>query len=627
MCGIAGIIDFEKTIALADIQRMTDVIEHRGPDGEGHWLNPTQQLALGHRRLSIIDLSDDGKQPMHYANGRYTITFNGEIYNYLEIRQLLIEKGHQFRSQSDTEVLMAWYHEKRERCLDDLDGMFAFAIWDAQEQTLFCARDRFGEKPFHYYYEPHKKFVFASEMKSIWAYGVPKKTNPKMVYNFALNVWAMGNPTNWNETFYQHIHRLERGSYLLVDAKGKLHWQKYWQPTVAVNPTITFEQATQRFYELMEESIKRRLRADVPVGSSLSGGLDSSAVVCLIDTLNKDASIQQKTFSARFPNFAKDESKFMDFVIAKTKATPYATYPDAEKFAQAFKKLCWHQEEPFATASIFAQWEVMKLAKEQNVTVLLDGQGADEMLAGYHFYYETYYRELYGRHIRLLYQEVAAYQHLYGIPPTYLPEVLKKTPEKSYWKDLGRVLYGTLANKLRKPNATPPALAQQQAVEGALNRDFVQQFAPQDVFDYTATLKMANLNQRLCYDSQSGIEQLLRYADRNSMAHSREVRLPFLYHKLVEFLFTLPPEFKIQNGWTKYVQRKAFEKILPAEITWRKDKIGYEPPQKSWLEQPFMKEMIAESKTLLEKEKILNPHRDKTQDADFGYLTLAQFIA
>jgi asparagine synthase (glutamine-hydrolysing) len=538
---------------------------------------------------------------------------------------LLVEKGYQFRSQSDTEVLMAYYHEKREKCLDDLDGMFAFAIWDAQEQTLFCARDRFGEKPFHYYYEPQKKFVFASEMKSIWAYGIPKKTKPKMVYNFALNVWAMGNPTNWNETFYQDIHRLERGSYLLIDAKGKLHWQKYWQPTVHINPTITFEQATQRFYELMEESIKRRLRADVPVGSSLSGGLDSSVVVCLIDTLNKDAKIQQKTFSARFPNFAKDESKFMDFVIAKTKATPYATYPNAEQFAQYFKKLCWHQEEPFATASIFAQWEVMKLAKEQNVTVLLDGQGADEMLAGYHFYYETYYRELYNRHIRLLYQEIAAFQNIYGVSPAYVPENLRKMPEKSYTKDLLRVLYGTVAKKFRG-RPTLPTPTPQQMVEGALHKDFAQQFSNQDVFDYSSILEMTDLNQRLCHDSQSGIEQLLRYADRNSMAHSREVRLPFLYHKLAEFLFTLPPEFKIQNGWTKYIQRKAFEKILPVEITWRKDKIGYEPPQKSWLEQPFMKEMIAESKTLLEKEKILNPHRDKTQDADFGYLTLAQFL-
>jgi asparagine synthase (glutamine-hydrolysing) len=630
MCGIAGIVDFEKPVLLSDIKQMTDIIDHRGPDGDGHWINDSKKVALGHRRLAIIDLSDDGKQPMHYAENRYSITFNGEIYNYLEVKENLQRKGYEFKTKSDTEVLLAAYHNKKEQCLADLDGMFAFAIWDNEEQTLFCARDRFGEKPFHYHYLPNKHFVFASEMKSLWVYGIAKKPRQRNIYNFMGNVWAMTNPESQTETFYENIFKLERGGYAILNAKGELSFKKYWQPSIHINTQITVEQAAEQLYALMEESIKYRLRADVPVGSSLSGGLDSSAIVCLIDKLNADSSIQQKTFSARFPNFDKDESRFMDFVIAKTKATPYATYPDAEKFAADFKKMCWHQEEPFATASIFAQWEVMKLAKEQNVTVLLDGQGADEMLAGYHFYYDSYHQDLYKNDVRTLYQEIESYQKLFGKLPNFVPPFMQKpeSTEAPFMRLLRMVYYAGL-EIVRKITKTPNKYKQNLNKKpnlSAFHSDFEAQFAKTAIFDYYTPTANFDLNQKLCYDTQSGIEQLLRYADRNSMAHSREVRLPFLYHKLVEFVFTLPPSFKIYQGWTKYVQRKAFEGILPPEITWRKDKIGYEPPQKTWMQQPIIKDLVATSKEKLEREKILNPNRDTTQDIDFAYLTVAQFL-
>jgi asparagine synthase (glutamine-hydrolysing) len=630
MCGIAGILQFQEPIMPELIRQMTQIIAHRGPDGDGHWTSEDKKVALGHRRLSIIDLSEGGKQPMHYAEGRYTITFNGEIYNYIEIKKNLVQKGYIFHSQSDTEVLLALYHEKREQCLGDLDGMFAFAIWDNKDKTLFCARDRFGEKPFFYHHHPSSHFVFASEMKALWEYGIPKKINPQMMYNFLLNIWATNNPQNWQDSFYQGIFRLEKGCFAIINAQGQLKIQKYWQPVVQVNDAITMTQASETLYELMLESVKRRLRADVPVGSSLSGGLDSSTIVCMIDRLNEHNYIQQKTFSARFPNFEKDESKFMDYVIAQVKATPHATYPDAEGFANDFKKLCWHQEEPFATASIFAQWEVMKLAKKQGVTVLLDGQGADEMLAGYHFYYTIFHGDLYRSNVKKMYREYQGYQEIYGKMPDFIPPFMHPmNRNRNYWRELvglAKIHLKKIVGLHQNINLLQADSINLMVKEAALNPDFVAQFHQEDIFDFYTPIKDLDLNQKLCYDTQHGLEQLLRYADRNSMAHSREVRLPFLYHKLVEFIFTLPSHFKIHHGWTKYVQRKAFEGILPSEITWRKDKIGYEPPQKSWMEQPIMRDFVHESKEKLEKEHILNPKRNKEQDIDFAYLTIAQFL-
>jgi len=222
MCGIAGIVKLQKEVEHFEIKNMTDVIAHRGPDGEGHWLNAAKNVALGHRRLSIIDLSNNAAQPMHFSNGRFTITFNGEIYNYLELRSQLVAQGIQFQSQSDTEVLLALYATKKEACLQDLDGMFAFAIWDEEEKKLFCARDRFGEKPLHYFFNEGKEFVFSSEIKQLFSYGVPKENNDKILFNFFLNSDALHDPRVPEETFFKNICRLEPAHYLTIDANLKI---------------------------------------------------------------------------------------------------------------------------------------------------------------------------------------------------------------------------------------------------------------------------------------------------------------------------------------------------------------------------------------------------------------------
>jgi asparagine synthase (glutamine-hydrolysing) len=624
MCGIAGIYSASNSIDVSHVQVMTNAIAHRGPDGEGHWINQDGSVALGHRRLSIIDLSTDASQPMHYADGRYTITFNGEIYNYIELKEELVKAGFKFKSHSDTEVLMALYMLKGEKCLDELDGMFSFAIWDEKEKRLFCARDRFGEKPFYYHWLPGKLFVFGSEMKELWAYGIPKKRNERMLMNFLMNKYCLDNYKNPSETFFQGIEKLEPGHFLIVDQNIKLTKKKYWDIDLTrVNEEISFEEASAKFNDLMLRSVSLRLRSDVPVGSSLSGGLDSSTIVCLIDKINKERKVVQKTFSARFKNFAKDEGVFMQKVIDATAVDPYFTWPNEESFVSNFEKLCYHQEEPFGGGSIFAQWKVMELAQKNGVVVLLDGQGADEILAGYHYYFPTYLNGLSKSGSSLYESELKAYRSMHNpsfagfVQRSTNPQKQKLSGVKEGVKNLLRPIYRTLVpvedSRLRFEEG------------GFLSKEFVSGFKNSD---YITSRFDGNLREQLYWNTKvNGLQDLLRFADRNSMAHSREVRLPFLNHQLVEFLYTLPDRYKIHDGWTKYILRKTYDTLLPHEIAWRVDKIGYEPPQKKWMENSKIRELVGDSISILEREKIINPERtENTLDTNWGALVVASTL-
>lgn len=590
MCGIAGIVCSDPNdVTISRLKAMTDSIEHRGPDGEGQWISENRRVALGHRRLSIIDLSEHANQPMFYLD-RYTIVFNGEIYNYVELKETLLLQGYRFRTSSDTEVLMALYDRHREQCLSLLDGMFSFAIYDKKEETLFCARDRFGEKPFHYNYVPGKSFVFGSEMKELWAAGIPKVINQSLLYNYILSGYLQ-NTDDLTETFYTNIRRLEHAHYLLLDVRTLLFKTvKYWSVQDDVQSDLSFEKATERFKELFLTSVQRRLRSDVPVGSSLSGGLDSSAVVCAIDELNTHNLIHQKTFSARFPGFKKDESYYQQLVIDKTKADAYFTTPDASVMLKELDKVCRHQEEPFGSASILAQYEVFKLAKQQHVTVLLDGQGADEILAGYHYYYQFFFLEL-EKNKTVFQKQWDAYIKLHS----------NNEMNGVFQKDLKykvRNAFPFAFNMLRKGR---DLLADNR---GDFSKDF---YAEVKRTKFEPTTQFKTLNDVLARDTCGGpLQELLRYADRNSMAHSREVRLPFLNHDLVEFVFSLPATYKMNIGWSKYIMRKSFEGMLPDEITWRVDKIGYEPPQKQWLQTPEVKDIIHEHRKQLVGQGILD---------------------
>lgn len=593
MCGIAGIITVNPSALSIDrLKQMTDRIAHRGPDGEGQWISSDGRTGLAHRRLSIIDLSDAGKQPMHYQD-RYTITFNGEIYNYVELRERCVKQGYQFSSHTDTEVIMALYHWMGPDCLQLFDGMFAFALYDAQEKTVFAARDRFGEKPFYYSYTPGQSLAFASEMKALWAAGVPREINQRMLYNYMAFKY-LDNPADYSETFFNGITRLPHSHYLLINTQTLvIKTERYWDiKKDFTDHTITEEKATEKFRELFYTSVSRRLRSDVPVGSSLSGGLDSSAVVAVIDDLNKSKSIRQSTFSAIFPGFEKDESHYINMLLSGLNVDPHFVAPDADTMLKELGNCFYHQEEPFGSASILAQYEVQKLAKQHNVTVLLDGQGADEILAGYHPFYSAFFKELQRTNKPLYQQEVQAYQDFFQhsrinpVPPKDL---------KYYIRKMG----GPVKDGLKKLHGY-----YRHYTDPQFTGDFYHSYrSSQFLFPHTTN----TLNEALYNSVNEGMTQLLRYADRNSMAHSREVRLPFLSHELVEFLFSLPAEMKIHNGWTKYIQRKTFEPLLPQEITWRKDKIGYEPPQKKWMEKAEVKDQIREIRKTLVNDKILHP--------------------
>lgn len=539
MCGIAGILSFETNTNLnIEIQVMTDTLTHRGPDGEGHWINESQNVALGHRRLSILDLSDNAKQPMHLKN-RYTITFNGEIYNYVELKDDLINAGYSFVSDSDTEVLLSLYDWKKEECLSLLDGMFAFAIWDNVEQVLFCARDRFGEKPFHYSFF-NNSFYFASEMKALWAVGVPKKRNELMHEYFEQSL-VTHYPADLQLTYFEGVNRLVHSHWMKIGFNGKIEIQKYYEiDWTKQDCKLNFKDACIEFNRLFQLSLSRRFRSDVSIGTSLSGGLDSSTIVCNIAQYQENKQITPNTFSARFKDFVKDEGYFIDQVIEKTGFTPFSTWPTGEEMIRDMEKLCFHQEEPFASASIYAQYRVQQLAKEYNTTVLIDGQGADEILAGYVSYYYEYLQFLF---------HSKPYFSLFRIREQH-KFIDFHTPHNRFKKTLYKRFYVyELKNKL------------------------------------LPRTKAKRLNEYLYNSTFCGpLQELLRYADRNSMAHSREVRLPFLFHELVEFCFSLPDEYKLKLGWTKYIMRETFNDILPPEVCWRKEKVGFEPPQKRWLE-------------------------------------------
>ncbi|MDB5203113.1 MAG: hypothetical protein JWQ27_2522 [Ferruginibacter sp.] len=602
MCGISGIIAKDtSSVTTMRLQGMTDCIAHRGPDGDGHWINNEGNVGLGHRRLSIIDLSHGADQPMHYQD-RYTIVFNGEIYNYVELKDVLLKQGYHFKTESDTEVLMALYDRDKENCLQLLDGMFAFVIYDAQEKNVFAARDRFGEKPFFYSYEPGKYFVFGSEMKSIKAFTGDETINNRMMYNY-LSFGSLDNKSDPAETFFANIKRLPHAHYAKIDLqKLEISINRYWDISVKeTNRNISLEQAKEQLHELFYTSVNRRLRSDVNVGSSLSGGLDSSLIVCVIDDLLKKnkaehsfetSSFKQKTFSARFPGFKKDEGKFMQMVIDSTRVEPHFVFPDDKQLVDDIDHLMKFQEEPFGGASILVQYEVMKLARQNDVTVLLDGQGADEILAGYHGYYNAFFRTMEKQDKQKYTAEYEAYREIHK------NNEINALQEKNLEYRIRQWFPGQI-NNIKRLKAFVD-----QRRNKSLNRDFYAANSG-NLFDADTTFN--DLNQALYRSTMGGdLQVLLRYADRNSMANSREVRLPFLSHELVEFLFTLPADMKMHKGWTKYIMRETFQEVLPKEISWRVDKIGYEPPQKKWMDSPAMKDSIMASREKLVQQGFLD---------------------
>lgn len=564
---------------------MTDALAHRGPDGEKLWQNANGNSLLGHRRLSIIDLSEAAAQPLHYLE-RYSIIHNGEIYNYIELREQLQKKGYSFRTASDTEVILAAYDHYKEECTDHFDGMFSFAIWDDKEQTLFAARDRFGEKPFYYFFNGNS-FIFASEIKAFWAAGIERKPNLQMLFNF-ITIGYTDNPVRPDETFFENICRLPAASRLLYSLPSReLVIENYWDIDLNIkDKTIGDAEAIEKFDQLFASSVKRRLRSDVPVGSSLSGGLDSSSIVAATSLLTHNQS-STATFTASFPGFSKDESAYATQVARQFGIRENIIPITVDDFVNDWEKFLHFQEEPFGSASAYAQYKVFELAKQHNIKVLLDGQGADETLAGYSKYYKWYWQELFQKRKLGKSRELKSAREL-GVQE----EFSFKNIVASFFPDIASVILEQqyLAKALRHEDLT---------------RDFVRLQSKEAYYSAPTTF---DLNGVLYFNTCiHGLEELLRLADRNSMAHGREVRLPFLSHELVEFVFSLPANFKIRNGWTKWLLRQTMSSRLPKDIVWRKNKIGFEPPQKEWMGDERVMEMVMQARKKLVDNNILRP--------------------
>jgi asparagine synthase (glutamine-hydrolysing) len=583
MCGIAGIVSTGGQAGNRHrVEAAVGTLHHRGPECNTTWSNETGTAILGHCRLSIIDLSPRAGQPLSYA-GRYTITYNGELYNYKELRDELGRMGNAFSTESDTEVVIAAYAAWGASCLQRFDGAFAFAIWDEHEKVLFAARDRFGEKPFFFSLSPDG-LMFASELKAFRQMGLAKAVNEALLYNF-LTLGYVVNPADGTETFYKGIQKLPAASFLRFVPGGEAVIESYWQLEPAPTATLSDADAIDRFSELFAQSVSRRLRSDVPIGTSLSGGLDSSAVVAFCQA--SAGQYTHRSFTAVFPGFEKNEQTQAALVASRFGLTPTYTTIDADEVVTLMDKVMACQEEPVASGSALAQYRVFETAKQAGITVLLDGQGADEILAGYGKYYRWYWAQLYAGQKEEAAREIAAARAL-GI----------------------REPFGVTA-KLASVLPHFAASLQQARRERAAARDprLAPDFAAAHKRDsYYSMPAHFDLNSVLHYNTTSnGLEELLRLADRNSMAHAVEVRLPFLSHELVEFLFSLPPSFKIREGWTKWLLRKSTESILPAEIVWRRDKTGFEPPQKVWMERSDVQEAVRAAKDVLVANGVLHP--------------------
>lgn len=543
------------------VRRMTADLAHRGPDDAGFFADGP--IALGHRRLAIIDLSSAGHQPMPGPDGSLWLVYNGEIYNYLDLRADLQKKGHSFQSNSDTEIILHAFQEYGPDCLTHFNGMFAFALWDSRRQRLFLARDRFGIKPL-YYYQDASRLIFASEIKPILVAlaGVPRP-NSQLIYDFL----TTGALDHTDDTFFAGIHKLPPAHYALIQADGHPQIQRYWDFEVnseVVNlPAPQVAQRSEAFFDLLTDSVRLQLVSDVPVGSCLSGGLDSSTIVSIISRLIQAHQAnavgpRQQTFSACYPHTSVDEQPHIDRMVAWSGALSHKVFPTAPQFLADLPLLIRHQEEPFGSTSIFAQWSVMRQARDQGVIVLLDGQGADEQLLGYRKFYAFYLSALLRQ----------------GRPGLAFREAFRHFGSWSVLKTL-QVRRGLRYLQHRRLGST--AFAQE-----VLQPDFIRPFQ-----NHRLDLGMSGgLAARIKADTtRFSLPVLLRYEDKNSMAFSRESRVPFLDHRLVEFVADQPLNLKLQDGWTKYLLRRGAQGKVPAEILTRKDKLGFATPEDNWFRQ------------------------------------------
>ena len=554
MCGISGIINLDcRPVPFDEIKPMNDLIAHLGPDDEGFYLDGN--LALGHRRLAILDLTEGGHQPMPYKNDELLIVFNGEIYNYLEIREDLVNLGYQFSSNTDTEVILAAYAEWGERCVEKFNGMWAFALLDKSKRRLFCSRDRFGVKPF-YYALVKDRLVFGSEIKQLLGFLPEVKANRRIVSEFIVS----GFSDHTDETFFEGIYKLPQSSNMLIDVdRGTYEFQEYYDISPSESYKDSLVDALENYQRELQRSIMIRLRSDVQVGACLSGGLDSSTVCSLMSKPYRDrAGKSLIAIHAKSHEKQTDESAYAQMVADAAQLQLSVVEPGVEDFVSNIDEVVYTQEEPFGSTSIFMQYFVMKQAKALGCKVMLDGQGGDETLLGYEKYYPTVYIELFKKHG--FKQAIKAVVESWKNNAKMSPIWILKYVIGSNFPSLRKLYMKNRTPFMRKEHV--PSLTSLSELARAYRDPFRLQ--RHEIFS-------------------TNLPILLRYEDKNSMRHSVEARLPYIDYKALEYALNIDARHKIHGGWTKYILRQIVDPLLPKEVVWRKSKLGFNAPEATWL--------------------------------------------
>jgi asparagine synthase (glutamine-hydrolysing) len=559
MCGIAGIAGAPPDSNL--LEAMAKAMANRGPDAQATWCG--DGIGLAFRRLAIIDLHERSSQPMSFE--RWHLVFNGEIYNYRELRDELAARGHGFATEGDGEVLLHAWAEWGEGALDRFNGMFAFAVWDDDARTLTLATDPFGEKPL-YYAREGERLVFGSRLDAI-ALGVGRASGPDA--RALQGYLARGAFPGLHDSFVAGVKRLP-GAHVLRWRDGILDVRRYWTPARRDVPT-DYRDATAALRELLESSVRLRLRSDVSVGTSLSGGVDSSAMVALVGATGHDQ--HRHSFTARFQGFERDEWPYAAAAAdAAGVAGHHAIDATAANLSRDLPQLVADHEEPVVSSSVYAQWCVMQRAKEAGITVLLDGQGGDEVFAGYPEVEGFALRSMgRGRALRRIVEQPRAGR---AVLSSLALELARRTRAGH-----------RAATLYRRGRLTSPYASE------VLVSESLESEVTYDPWQTTADPLRREL---LLQGFRTVLPQLLRYADRSSMAHSREVRLPLLDRRIAEFAYSLPASFINDGVRPKRILRDAVADLVPAQVLARSDKVGFETPQRIWLAASPLRETAAE---------------------------------
>lgn len=569
MCGISGLYNLNaaaKPVAQREVEVMMDLIAHRGPDAAGAWVSQDRRCGLGHRRLAIIDLTPSGAQPMHGANGT-AIVYNGEIYNYPELKSEL-SSGWEFHTASDTETILAGYEAWGVDCVDHLRGMFAFALLDQRDGSLFCARDRLGIKPF-YYAVVDGRFLFASEIKALLPFLPAVEIDRRGLQQYLTFQFTIG-----ETTLFKGVSQLAPGHRLTI-RNGEISVSKYWDVVYEADVYHTPKYFKDRLVDLMDDSIRLHLRSDVPVGSYLSGGVDSTLIAIMA---SKHDEAHANAFHGRFTDYpGYDESSYARAAAEASGKQLYDISITARDFTDNIEKVIYHLDQPAAGPGSFPQYMVSQLAAKHN-KVVLGGQGGDEIFAGYARYLVAYFEQCLKAAIDGTYRD----GHFIVTAETIIPNLESLREYKpmltSFWKD------GLFESHDRRYFRLINRFAD---LAGEISPEFLDQ--SQAMADFGAIFNntdnvhnRAYLDQMLHFDSKTLLPALLHVEDRMSMAHGLESRVPFLDHPVIEFLATVPASVKFQNGKLKNMLKDVFSDVLPPVITKRRDKMGFPVPLSEW---------------------------------------------